>query len=130
MIAPVHLTAGAFSQRASKHWYLWAPLAFFSHQVLDWTSGRILHENAPWPFTALTIAGTIAVAWYGRRQWAGMFIAISPDVIDWLLAKAGHGPIHRWFWSPRWQQPEWALAWLVLATVILVLILREKGRGT
>jgi len=126
MIAPIHLAAGSLSQRASKHWYLWMPLAFISHQALDWTSGRILHENTPWPFTALTIAGIIAIAWYGRKQWQGMGLAILPDVVDWMISKAGHGPIHRFFWSPRWLEPEWAFVWLSIATIILVLILRER----
>jgi len=126
MIAPIHLAAGALSQRLTRKCYLWMPLAFFSHQVLDWTSGRILHENTPWPFTVLTIIGTIPVVWYGRRQYAGMYIAVSPDILDGILAEVGHGPIHRWFWSARWQEPTWAFVWLLLATLVLVLILRER----
>ena len=141
MILPIHLAAGAFSQRLTRKWYLWVPLAFFSHQVLDWTSGRIWHEFNPdkmvtmasWPFVVLSIVGAIVIAWYGRRQWTGMLVAISPDLIDHvpgalgLTTRSQWLPIHRWFWSARWQQPEWALAWLILATLILVLILKERA---
>ena len=133
MIAPVHLASGALIQRVGKRWYLWLPLAFLSHQVLDWTNGHIFHE-APdasnWPFTVLSIVGALAVVWYGRRQWAGMTVAILPDIIDHVpnyfhwTTRAEWLPVHRWFWSARWQQPEWALAWMAVALVIVILILK------
>lgn len=67
------------------------------------------------------------MVWYGRRQWAGMVVAVSPDIVDYLPNKP-HGdwmPIHRFFWSERWLQPEWAFAWMALAILCLALILRE-----
>ena len=138
MILPIHLAAGALAQRLTKRWYLWAILALASHQVLDWTSGRIWHEfdpdkvvtRASWPFVVLSIAGAAVVLWYGRRQWAGMTVAILPDIIDHVpnyfhwTTRAEWLPVHRWFWSARWQQPEWALVWMVVALIIGIWILK------
>ena len=143
MIAPIHLAAGALSQRVTRKWYLWVPLSFVSHQILDWTSGRIWHEFDPnkivtmssWPFVILSVVGGLAIAWYGRRQWKGMGLAILPDIVDHvpgalgLTTRAQWLPIHRWFWNERWQQPEWAFVWLTGAILVLILILKEGNHN-
>ena len=142
MIAPIHALVGAGVARAAKNkWWLALPIAFWSHQVIDFANPYVQHYLPNGIDLWLGIPGLIivlAIAWLPWRGWWpprwwfwSALAATGPDIIDWgILRLLGQSPaIHRFFWSSLWLDPWWAVVWLVAAIglgVALLVPYREK----